>query len=215
MLKYNIIERKYISKETSEKMFFMMKKYYENVSKVKFYSDLEEKEQVIILTCNNELRGFSTQRFFEYSNNTLIAFSGDTIIEKEHRNSTALPIAWIKLMLSVLETNPNKELYWILTSKGYKTYRFLPVFFNDYYPSRERKITNIEKEIIVKFCEKEFPSVFDKKNLLLRADEKSQRLCKGVADVTERRRKNKDIVFFEKKNPDHSKGDELICLARF
>ena len=48
--------------------------------------------------------------------------------------SLALPVAWGRLMLSLEEVGAGQHLYWLLTSKGYKTYRFLPVFFNEFYP---------------------------------------------------------------------------------
>ena len=34
----------------------------------------------------------------------------------------------------MLDAHAGTDLYWFLISKGYKTYRFLPVFFHEFYP---------------------------------------------------------------------------------
>ena len=43
---------------------------------------------------------------------------------------------WGGLALSLIDERPGAELYWFLIAKGYKTYRFLPVFFRSSIPIR-------------------------------------------------------------------------------
>ena len=38
-------------------------------------------------------------------------------------------------MLRMLKEHRGTPVYWFLISKGYRTYRFLPVFFNRFYPT--------------------------------------------------------------------------------
>ena len=40
------------------------------------------------------------------------------------------------------------------------------------------------------------------------------RLKSGVADIDERRIKNKDIAFFNSVNPHHADGNDLACIAK-
>ena len=40
------------------------------------------------------------------------------------------------------------------------------------------------------------------------------KLKSGVADIDERRIKNKDIAFFNAANPNHADGNDLACLAK-
>ena len=51
-------------------------------------------------------------------------------------------------MLSLRAAHPDSELYWLLTSKGYKTYRFLPVFFHQFYPCCAAETPALEKELL-------------------------------------------------------------------
>jgi len=77
-----------------------------------------------------------------------ILFSGDTVIDKRHWGSMALPIAWGRLMLSLSPASSNAGFYWLLTSKGYKTYRFLPVFFREFYPRYDAQTPEFERVLL-------------------------------------------------------------------
>jgi hypothetical protein len=197
-------------------MLRIMQTYYLNVDAYQFRADLREKDMVILLYENGAIRGFSTWMLTQHEiqeRRVSIIFSGDTIIEKDHWNSMALPIAWGQLMLSVLAKNPYRELYWLLTSKGYKTYRFLPVFFRIFYPSFIGHTPAFEKKLIDSFASHKFGSRFNPLTGILTALDGAQALVPGVADITDRRRKDPHIVFFEKMNPGYARGDELVCLA--
>jgi hypothetical protein len=197
-------------------MLRLMQTYYLNVKADRFRADLLEKDRVILLHEAGVLRGFSTWALYPYeieNRKVNIIFSGDTIIEKDCWRSMALPIAWGRLMLSALAEYPDRHLYWLLTSKGYKTYRFLPVFFNEYYPSFVKDTPVFEKMLLESFAELKFGRRFSRSKGILIASEADQKLVPGIADVTDIRRKDPHILFFEKKNPGHAHGDELVCIA--
>jgi hypothetical protein len=143
-----------------------------------------------------------------------IIFSGDTIIDKNYWHSLALPISWGRLMLSTLSQYPDSELYWLLTSKGYKTYRFLPIFFREFYPTFTRNTPSFETAVMNSFASYKFGDRYNRSTGILTAATGAQKLAPGVADITEIRRKDGHIVFFERMNPNHARGDELVCLAR-
>lgn len=90
MLESIIIPISNISPQDKIGMFSLMDDYYENVSKEQFLSDLEKKDCVIMIKEQGLLCGFSTQvllyRIVE-GKNIRILFSGDTVIDKNHRNS--------------------------------------------------------------------------------------------------------------------------------
>ena len=117
-------------------------------------------------------------------------------------------------MLSILTERPDRELYWLLTSKGYKTYRFLPVFFREFYPSCMKEAPAFEEALLHSLGRRKFGNRFDSESWTIRASDGAQYLRSGVADITEARRRDKDTAFFEKANPGHTKGDELVCIAR-
>src|SRR5205823_6261147 len=87
------------------------------------------------------LCGFSTQALLDVDvagrRPVKALFSGDTIIDRGHWGVSALTRVWGRLALSLIDALPSTELYWFLISKGYKTYRFLPVFFREFYPRHD------------------------------------------------------------------------------
>jgi hypothetical protein len=196
----------------------LMCRHYEGVSERQFLGDLRDKQWAILLCDNGRLCGFSTQMLFVHSlagRRVKILFSGDTVIDKSHWGSLALPIAWGRLMLSLLESDPGMELFWLLTSKGYKTYRFLPVFFREFYPCFEAKTPAYERELLQSVAAERFGDCFDAAAGIVRAKPNAQKLREGVADIDEKRLRDPHVAFFQKMNPGHAQGDELVCLARF
>jgi hypothetical protein len=204
--------------DTAEQMLELMRQYYDGVSASQFHADLRAKQWVILLHDRGRLRGFSTQLAFDHAcagRRVKLLFSGDTIIEKTCWGSLALPVAWGRLMLSLLAANPGMDLYWLLTSKGYKTYRFLPVFFREFFPCHSALTPAFERELLRSVARQRFGTSFESESGILRAPPGGQRLREGVADIDSRRLQDPHVAFFHKMNPGHARGDELVCLARF
>jgi hypothetical protein len=201
-----------------ERMCQLMQAHYEGVSKAQFLADLQAKQWVILLYDHDCLCGFSTQVLFDHPHEgrrTKILFSGDTIIDKRHWGSLALPIAWGRLMLSLQASHPGAELYWLLTTKGYKTYRFLPVFFHEFYPCPAAETPAFEKGLLCSAAAQRFGGRFEPASGILRAEPGAQRLREGVAEIDNWRLRDPHVAFFQQQNPGHARGDELVCLARF
>lgn len=214
----SIVRVKDLSSTLYVSMLGLMQDYYENVTPEQFEADLQKKDVVIVLRAGEEICGFSTQVLHEHTfrgEEILVLYSGDTIIAAKHRNSMALPIAGGRMMLAILKDNPGKPLYWLLTSKGYKTYKFLPVFFKEYYPSLQNNVSEAEKRLMKEFCGQFFQEKFDSENWLIKADSGDQVLNLQDGEINEQRRKDPLIAFFEQRNPGHLSGDELVCFARF
>ena len=217
-LESSIIPVADLTKKHVDEMLRIMNKYYLNVTRDQFVKDLKEKDWVILLCEDGCIQGFSTQMLFHHDiegHRVHVVFSGDTVIEKSHWCSLSLPLAFGGLMLSILSGNPERKLYWLLTSKGYKTYRFLPVFFREFDPSCMRQTPDFERALLCSLGRQRFGDRFDSESGIIHAPEGAQCLRPGVADITEARRRDKHIAFFEKANPGHVKGDELVCIARF
>jgi hypothetical protein len=201
-----------------EQMLRLMQAHYEGVSEPQFRADLSSKQWAILLYDETRLCGFSTQVAFDFPHEgrqTRILFSGDTIIDKQHWGSLALPIAWGRLMLSLHSADPETELFWLLTSKGYKTYRFLPVFFHEFYPCFCSPTPVFEKALLDRVALQRFGTRYDAIGGVLRVDPGAQRLRDGVAELDLRRLRDPHVAFFQRQNPGHARGEELVCLARF
>jgi hypothetical protein len=196
----------------------LMRAHYEGVSEAQFLADLKAKQWVILLFDHGTVCGFSTQVLFDHflaGRHVKILFSGDTIIDRKHWGSLALPVAWGRLMLSLQAASPDIGLYWLLTSKGYKTYRFLPVFFREFYPCCASETPAFEKALLTSVASEKFGKRFDPANGILRAEPGGQRLREGIAEIDEKRLRDPHVAFFQKMNPGHMRGDELVCLTHF
>jgi hypothetical protein len=207
-----------LSGSEREAMFTLMDRHYENVNRDTFAADLREKSWVIVVSDpqTGALCGFSTQVLLEvsaggYPRHAL--FSGDTIVDRERWGDNALAHVWGQLALSLIERYDDGELYWFLISKGYKTYRFLPLFFHEFYPRHDRRMpawAGVARDALARH---KFPTAYDPATGIVHADGCKDRLRSGVAEVTPERLRDPHVRFFAERNPGHARGDELCCLA--
>lgn len=198
-----------------QSMYALMDTFYDGMKCSVFIRDLEEKDHVILLLSEDEkVKGFSTLQevhFHADGREVRGIFSGDTIIHKEHWGSLELFKAFARLAFA--RGREYKEYYWFLISKGYKTYRMLPVFFHTFYPNYKGGTPPGEKAIMDAFGAWKFPSAYDQEKGVIQYRGSKDRLKAGVADITEKQLRDKNIAFFLAKNPGHSMGDDLMCLA--
>jgi hypothetical protein len=201
-----------------DEMFRLMDEHYANVHRRVFDADLTEKRWVILLreAKTDRLRGFSTQALLEAERdgrpiNAL--FSGDTIIHREFWGDRALAHAWGCFALQLIDSHPDEELYWFLISQGFRTYRFLPLFFHEFYPRHDAPVPPPVKAIIDLLARARYPEQYDLTRGVIRATPTQYRLRAGLGEITPERLRDPHISFFHFCNPGHSRGDELCCLA--
>jgi hypothetical protein len=207
-----------ITPSQREQMFALMQSHYEGVERATFDADLDEKQWVIQIMDEEtkQLKGFSTQMFLEVevSGRTVHAlFSGDTIVDSDARGERSLFQVSGWFVRSLMSTYPDAELYWFLISKGYKTYRFLPLFFHEFYPRYDAATPPRFAAIIDALAGSKFPATYDRALGIVKAGAYSCRLRPGMADITSERLRDPHVGFFAKRNPRHARGDELCCIA--
>ena len=132
-----------LSPTQRDRMYSLLAHYFADVTRPHFEHDLAEKEWVILLTdtVSEQIQGFSTLMRLEVTvdGQPVVAFfSGDTIIHQDYWGETALPRLWGRHVFGLAETVRQARVYWFLISSGYKTYRFLPVFFREFFPTYQR-----------------------------------------------------------------------------
>lgn len=207
-----------LSQRQTDRMFNLMSAYFDNVCKDKFEKDLNEKHWVIILkdSAGGEIQGFSTFMLLDSAaDNTPVKgiFSGDTIVDKKYWGETELMRVWGKFIISLMEKYKDYKLYWFLSSMGYKTYKFLPVYLNEFYPRYDKKTPPFEQKVLDAFAYKKYPLEYNGDTGIIHFDRKKECLKTGMADIAPNRLKNPHIKFFAEKNPLFWQGDELACIA--
>lgn len=200
-------------------MFALMDRNYENMQRDRFESDLSGKDWVILLVDGETgaVCGFSTQALLPLSiasRHVRCVFSGDTIVDREHWGSSALATGFGKLACQLIETYPQEELYWYLISKGFRTYRVLPVYFREFYPRFDAVVPADLQAVLEAVTQEQFPDRFDRTFGIVRAESDSDRLRSGVGEITPERLLDPHVRFFTERNPGHAQGDELCCIAR-
>lgn len=208
-----------------EQCFDVLTKHFNGIEKQNFDKDLNEKDYIILLNAQDDqnktdnpyyIKGFSTVKiiYTTYDQQSYgIVFSGDTIIDQEYWGTTVLPKMWTKLTFKLKSTEPNKKWYWFLISSGYKTYRFLPVFFKTFYPRYDQETPTFIKLLMDQIASDRFGDDYDQSTGVIMFSHSTERLKEGIAEVTNQRLSNPHIQFFVEQNPGHTLGNELVCMT--
>ena len=138
-----------------EQMYALLASYFANTSREQFERDLAEKEWAIVLRDveADGIQGFSTLMRYRVTlegEPIVVFFSGDTIIRREYWGETALPRLWGRHVFSVADTIADARVYWFLICSGYKTYRYLPLFFREFHPNCETPASRRAKLLLAR-----------------------------------------------------------------
>lgn len=197
-------------------MYALMTQFYDDVKEEVFYKDFEDKDYCLALyEESGRLVGFTTQKLMELTVEGQVIhgmFSGDTIIHKDYWGDIELFRVWARFWFPFAEQYD--EFYWFLICKGYKTYRILPLFFNEFYPNYRTETPEREQKIMDAYAKAIYPEAYNTDSGVMEYPSVKDKLKAGVADIGERELKNKDTAYFVTANPDYKKGNDLVCLAR-
>ena len=155
-LKTSIVRVTALQPADKARMFALMRLYYEAVTEEQFLHDLMQKDAVIILREKDSrcLQGFSTlvRLAVKQDGRTLRGiFSGDTVIEKKYWGQRVLGQAFLRYLLREKLRHPFAPLYWLLISKGYKTYLLMANNFGEHFPRYEMSIPPDKKATVDAF----------------------------------------------------------------
>jgi hypothetical protein len=201
-----------------EQMYNLFREHYDHTSPALFERDLADKNWVILLRepASGALQGFSTLAFYSSTiegRPVGVVYSGDTIIRPAFWGTPELPRAWIKTVMHQAAGLP-QPCYWLLISSGYKTYRFLTVFFREFYPRYDGPTPPQVQRLIDHLAGERFGSDYCAEAGIVRFAVGATPLRDGLAGIDERRLKDPHVAFFIEHNPSHMQGDELVCLTR-
>lgn len=199
----------------TREMFELLTQHFNGVTQGQFARDLAEKNRVILLTREGRLVGFSTllacTTLFE-SETINVIYSGDTIVAPEAWGTTTLSRAWIAAVNEWRAELPEGRCYWLLLTSGFRTYRFLPVFWREFFPRFDRAMPPESQHLLNQLACERFGAEFDSQRGLVRF-QNPQRLRAGLNQIATGRTNDPHIAYFASRNPDHMHGDELVCLT--
>jgi hypothetical protein len=199
------------------RMFQLLSDSYLGVKREAFERDLAAKEHVILLrSSEGEIVGFSTQvrlRLTLPDRTVLAVFSGDTIVSERHRGSFETAREICRYFRRAISEYPKEEVYWLLICKGWRTYRVLRLLFREYSPRADASDPLAFRDVADAFGNTRYPGLYQSSSRLIVFPGEAQRIRPGSPEAIDHRRSDPGLLFFEKANPDHERGNELVCVA--
>ena len=210
------VNRSDLTPDDRAAMFALMGSHFEGVSPDVFDRDLDEKDCVLQIVRDGALVGFSTLQVYPttYAGRRInVIYSGDTIVAPEAWGTPVLARGWIALVRAIQASQPDEPWYWLLLSSGFRTYRFLPVFWRDFWPRHDKAPDDGNGLMASALARERFNGRYDETAGIVRFP-RPQRLREHLASIPDARRNDPHVQFFLERNPGHSAGDELVCLTR-
>jgi hypothetical protein len=173
------------------------------VTTAQFARDLAEKNWVIVLEDDaGNIRGFSTLLVYESTVAPVrVVYSGDTIVDREAWGSSVLARTWIAAVRDL------RADYWLLITSGFRTYRFLPVFWREFWPQWNASQV---PPLLDALARERFARCYEAGIVRF---ERPQVLRGELREVPAGREADPHVAFFAARNPGWVRGDELVCLC--
>lgn len=190
-------------------------KYYDGSSESRVLADLAAKTEVLLLTFQGVLIGFTTMEIYERRWNGApirIVYSGDTVVERAHWGQQALAFAWITRMGEIKRMKPEPTLYWFVIIKGHRTYKFLPTFGKSFYPHWSIARDDL-KPIADMLATEKFGADYNAATGNIEFAVSHGHVKPEIALPTEEELSKDSVRFFLSRNPDYQRGHEMVCLC--
>ncbi len=197
------IERAAITSAQRRQMLALMQTHFVGVTANRFARDLEEKNWVVLLDDDHgQVLGFSTLLVYESAIAPVrVVYSGDTIVDRSGRRGSFLARTWIDAVRAL------GAEYWLLITSGFRTYRFLSVFWREFFP---RFDAPTRPALLEALARERFGDRYEDGVVRF---ERPQGLRGELADIPAARIGDPHVAFFATRNPGWRRGDELVCLC--
>lgn len=217
MLKYELRSPDSLGSKDRDQLFTLMEDNYENLNRQRFEADLDAKTGAIVLTGDQGLiRGFSTYLVYpEPDLDCRVIYSGDTIIHPDSWGSPSLFYGFGSLLKSLMaEELQGQRIFWLLLSKGFRTFGLLPLFFQHFVPHQNQapgEPWDSLGQLRDTLASRKFGALYQAGPALLPAG--ADYLNSRLAAIPDNKESNPWVRFFLDHNPDYHRGTELVCLT--
>ena len=197
-------------------MYALFEQYYTTTDFNQFCIDLAEKDEVFIFRSEHELIGFST--IFKKKTPTpkgpaTLIYSGDTVIRRDFWGQKFLQRRFFWYIVRAKLSSPWRPVYWMLISKGFKTYLMMRRNFRHSFPNSNLETPAIMKAVMDKFYLGKFGTDYKSQTGRIEFPKLSTAVRDGIACPTGNYLKDPEVQFYLKQNPEFEKGTELACIA--
>ncbi|MEQ1669807.1 MAG: hypothetical protein ABL893_03020 [Hyphomicrobium sp.] len=220
-LRSDAIDAATIDMATRKAMYALFERYYMSSSFERFEKDLAGKDTVFLIhNDQGVLCGFSTLAVStaQFDGAPIrVAFSGDTVIDPAFWGSQAFAYRWIRHIGTLASQPPELPLYWLLTVKGHRTFRYLPAFGLRFVPDWRTSVASVSAEKLIALrdalARQKFGSAYAPETGVVSYAQSQGHLVPELAGIPPRQLQRPDVRFFLERNPGYAHGDELVCLC--
>lgn len=203
---------------TRAAMLTLLDRHFAGVTPEQFDRDLDEKDHALLLReRSGALVGFSTMVIYPERDAdgrpATVVCSGDTIVAPHAWGRSSLAQTWINAVLDLHASRGGRgPLYWLLITSGVRTYRFLPVFFEEFFPRFDLPTPPDVQRWMDRLAAARWGDAYDAVRGVVRFTQPYP-LRGELAEAHLRRTDDPHVAFFLRRNPGHAKGDELVSVA--
>jgi hypothetical protein len=210
----DILRRDAFDHSLTDELYQLYARHYAPTSREVFAKDLASKSYCIVVReAQGRICGFSTVAQFGMRTATgkfEVLFSGDTVVDRPYWGEQTLPFKWIEEAGRIKAQRPDVPLYWLLVTKGHRTFRYLPGFAKFYYPGPDPRLQGLGPVI----ARQAFGDRFDARTGVLRPDPGCPTALRPeFVGLDAARVGNPHVQAFLLLNPGHARGEELVCLC--
>ncbi len=210
-----------LSAAEQRELFDLLSRHFDGVTETQFAHDLHEKDWVLRIRRGTRLVGFTTLQVYTATfdgHRINVVYSGDTITDPDVWGSPVLARGWIAMVREIQGDRRHEPWYWLLLSSGYRTYRFLPVFWREFWPRCDADTPSEMSRLLTQLATQRFgAAVLDGAGFCAATGvvrfSHPQRLRGELAQIPEGKHHDPHVAFFLARNVRHAHGDELVCLT--
>ena len=192
-----------LTSENLGEMYSLLSRHFDGVAAEQFLNDTAEKNWVVLIERCGRLVGFTTifayETSFEGAPISVIC-SGDTIVEREAWSSSTLPRVWIESVARLRQLYLRGLYLWLLITSGFRTYRFLPVFWREFFPRHEALTPPDHRRLMGHLAGERFGKTYDAESGVVRFAN-PQRLRGALSEIPAGRMEDSHVAFFASRNP--------------
>ncbi len=214
-MRVRLVDVELLDASSKSGMFALLDEHFEDADHACFERDLAEKSCVLLVEDGGRLAGFTTLHLYgkQFNGEPIqVVYSGDTLVHSDYRRTTGFAKGWAAAMRCFLADKPDVPLYWFLISSGFRTYRFLPVYWNSFYPRYNKRTPEWWQRLLDRLAGDRFADRYDATTGLVRLP-KPQVLRNARNGIPAGRFEDPHIAYFARRNPGYMQGDELACIA--
>jgi hypothetical protein len=205
-----------VDQDTVAQMYKLFLQQFEEISLQDFTRDLRQKNWLLLLSLDDGvLAGFSSIHVYQATvagRSMLVAFSGDTVVDASTWRDSALSYYWMGAIDYLRRKHQADRIYWFLLVSGYRTYRFLPVYSQSFYPRFDQQTPADVQRVMDTLALQRYGEHYDAAAGVVRLEVPAI-LREPFRGIPVHRLKDPHIAFFAERNPGHLSGDELVCFA--